>query len=203
MTATKNEFNNSAKIYLGIWERTDSGVHAIFGDPQCELQKRRTEAKRILAFYQIARKFKLACEEPGKRFAPVFKAVDAEQEVNNCSEAIVAVERVRGKLTKAYGEDLLVPATKVLWCKFKSPIVICDRLTIYPFGFQRKGLRYKDFFDKWQEEFQKRQDEISNACDGLNPKTSEGKKNISQRWFRERVFDRYLMLLGMSKKRLP
>ena len=197
MTEIKNKYARHAEKYLRWLGHADRDAFEIFAPSQRGWsEKRRKDLSWMLSTegYKVARTILTTPEKSkGKRrFEPIFDIVDKVSSVSNRSEAIEAVEHVRIELRKFYHRDLLVAASKILWFKFKSPIIICDNLATGALNLDRNRLDYKTFYNEWYKRFTEEEPQISKACAELVKKHQGSKGDISQLWFRERVFDFYL-----------
>ena len=193
MTKTKNKFDVYAEGYFtNLWQPTDSEACEIFTNPKNEsLEKRAKRVKPIFApsKYRIDDNFEPKTPESKRDFKPVLEIVDAVQKSELDSDgAVQTVERVIKEFHGRYGRTLLVAASKTLWFKFKSPIVIIDKRVKKSLGLEGNGC-YEDLFRKWHEDFKEQKQEISCACARLSQKHPGNEDVILAPWFEERVFD--------------
>ena len=180
----------SAKNYLGFWLCEDRHHCKIFNSHKNrEDEDRLDQLHNAMNFYRIARNFPAACEEDHEeRYAPVLRIVDAID--NGRKQPVAAVEECAAKLWNEYGKYVLSAASKLLWIKFRSPIVIYD-------GNARKSLKapegdYAAYYELWRKEYAKNKSAVADACARLAEEHPGEQKNISQEWFRHRVLDSYL-----------
>ena len=197
MTGIENKYAQYARKYLGWLGHADRDAFEIFAPSQCGWsEKRRKDLSWMLSKegYKVARTILTGPEilKGKRRFEPIFDIVDKMSGIKNRSEAIKAVEYVRSELGNFYGRDLLVAASKILWFKFKSPIIICDNLATEALNLDRNHLSYEIFYNEWYKRFTVEEPQISKACAELAKKHTGSEEDISQLWFRERVFDFYL-----------
>lgn len=116
------------------------------------------------------------------------------------------VSSLAGEFSKKYGKNAVSAASKFLWLRFRSPVVIFDSRAI---GWLRaNGYKvpyaggYKEYRKHWLAAFSDHEKEISKACAGLaevkdySLAFEEKEKHVAEisqaRWFKERVFDKYL-----------
>ena len=191
-----------AEEYLTLWEDVDSDACAVFSSNwRGRPEEREKRVRRALHNYDIARNFGEKPEKKAgkKRFEPIFRVIDAVR-LDDFAGPVEAVEHVRKGIKGVYGvphsESFFVAASKILWFKFKSPIVICDSRAMEALGLKGKQRCYKTFHDEWHKKFKAEEAAISKACDALAKKHPGHKKLISERSFRERVFDRRLWVEG-------
>jgi hypothetical protein len=108
------------------------------------------------------------------------------------------------KLGEAYPREsgtkpkLLSAATKFLWMRFKSPVVLYDRYArLCIMGADKAA--YSDYLRKWWETFDVHKNQIAAACPEIIPfkrftlaasmTDDEIQGLVEQTWFQERVFD--------------
>ena len=192
-----------AEEYLKLWKKFDSDACDIFSDAEYGWSPEREDgARTALDKYDIARNFWKEFEE--KRFEPLFEVIDAVQNLDDFTDSngvinpVEAVVHVRRKLKNFYRRNVCVAASKILWFKFKSPIAICDRLTMTALGLKGNRRSYKNFYPLWKKRFEKDEAAISKACHELaeaHPKCKHRGK-ISKLWFRERTLDMCLLEEG-------
>ena len=183
-----------ANTYLGFWEDIDSDACAVFSDAWSGWSLEREErARRALHEYDIARNFWKKFEKGKRRFEPLFGVIDAVENLDGFADPVEAVAHVREGLKNFYSRSLFVAASKILWFKFKSPIVICDSLTMNALGLKGNRRNYEHFYPLWHKRFKDEKAAIAKACDEFAKVRPEHKNIISQPWFRERVFDVLLL----------
>ena len=192
MTATKQEYAECAERYLRLWKSTDSIACPIFANPQRELSEGLwKDVDRILCEYGID------CNFPEKRYEKIFEVVDAVSESDLKRDGVVkTVDRVQNEFKRIYGEHLIVAASKTLWFKFQSPIVVIDSRAEGALKIEYQGPRYEIFFRAWQDKFKQEKGKISEACAELAQTHPNHNDKICLPWFAERVLDRYLWEKG-------
>ena len=179
-----DNYINHAEKYLGFWKSVDSRACEIFASPRCERSdESEKDMSRILQAHDISRK---------RRFEPLFDVLDAVENLDGFSSPVEAVAHVREELA-CDSKILSFAASNILWFKFKSPIVICDRRSMDAFDLPRNRRNYEHFYPEWRERFAKEEAAISKACDELAKAHPKHKDTISEPWFRERVFDTRLL----------
>ena len=197
-----DNYINHAEEYLGFWEEIDSDACAIFsGDWRGRAEERRKGASWALQKYGIARNCGKKHErDAGKeRFEPLFEAIDAVENLKGFVDPVEAVAHVRDHLKDSYRRTLSVAASKILWFKFKSPIVICDSRAMNALGLKGNRRNYEHFYPLWRERFKSEKATIAKACDKFAEANPKHKSMISKPWFRERVFDTRLWEEGKRK----
>ena len=103
---------------------------------------------------------------------------------------------------RSYLFEILSLMTKIMWLKFRRPIIIYDKNCRSALGFRSvPGLT--QYYDRWLFQYKLFKDDIRMACDALpeqrqfaidgstvSKETVE--RIVSAEWFRQRVFDMYL-----------
>jgi len=106
-----------------------------------------------------------------------------------------------------YGGNKTSASSKFLWIRYQAPVVIYDdnayQFLKKTFVGQLRERDYPEYRREWLRQFDTRENCIQSACDGLvgvkafslaHGDTNENVKCIvGSRWFRERVFDKYLL----------
>jgi len=138
------------------------------------------------------------------RFQPSLEIIDnvTMNEIEaNPVEAIIQTSR---RLSSRYGNDVVISATtKLLWMKFRYPIVIFDGYTETALGTKR----IREYFDQWNARYVHYEQSVIEACDILSdslqftcdPKVATTEFVVelaSADWFRRRVFGTYLYNIG-------
>jgi hypothetical protein len=113
-------------------------------------------------------------------------------------------KRKSGKAT-----ELVSAASKFLWIRRQSPVVIFDRRAHSCLKMMNAtpGTTYATFRQAWLTEFQTYETQIRSDCHGLSSSgvkdfapDSKGKNGVKtllhRRWFHERVFDKFLWWNG-------
>lgn len=104
---------------------------------------------------------------------------------------------------------LLSAASKLLWLRNRSPVVIYDRRALQALnrlGHNLQKSAYEPYYSAWQETFSNHRREIvaaSNAVPSIikftaayNHSKTQIKELVKNEWFLERVLDQYLWLVG-------
>jgi hypothetical protein len=170
--------------------------------------------REAAAVYGVARNLKRRFDE-GKglpRFKPVLdivKSLDATYFSDK--KFISSIERVRNRIACAYGgSDSLSFTTKILWLRFKCPIIVYDANSLKVLGTKKS--EFAPFCAAWKEAYGKVRADIETACERLpavakfsvfgNDLTREYiTELISNDWFKERVFDSWLWHTGAKSSR--
>jgi hypothetical protein len=152
--------------------------------------------------YGIIRNFKVIEEKP--RLKAALDILERSQ-LPTPENAVDIVERLAKELQKIYGKTPLSAASKFLWMRFKSPIIIYDQLanTWLRVNSGYKDDSYMNYCKFWREEYIKRESDIRDACAELATfkqfTFASGVDDITlsewtrSTWFRERVFDHFML----------
>jgi hypothetical protein len=201
-------FHYAAHTYLDNWVRCDRNARREldFGrDTPLDDEQACKQIAVVANVYGIARNFSKDSEKEALRYSPVWAALKSfktrpasEQDAKDC------VERLVRELRATYEEGLLSAASKVLWMRFGSPIILYDRYAwnwmCSHGGCSRSG-SYADFNDAWRKSFLSRRNDVNDACDSLRGSKAlrflcpgdvtekEFGEVVSSHWFAERVFD--------------
>ena len=151
--------------------------------------------------YSVIRNFRVESEHGDARLSPVWKALQEIEAPVSDQDAKDCVEKLVVALKGIYGRELVSAASKFLWMRFGSPIIIYDSLTwnwMCKQGCSTIG-NYDDFYEAWRKNFEDEQREIGAACEELlsvrkffcpsEVTNEEFEQAVSSRWFAERVFD--------------
>jgi hypothetical protein len=204
-------FYYAAHTYMDNWVVCDREARKVlgFGSGTTPTDKAAcVQLKKVATIYSVARNFKKV-EVECERLSPVWTALqEIEHKPVSAEDAKDCVEKLVNSLKPTYGCGLLSAASKFLWMRFGSPIIIYDSLT---WDWMRKQVEYSsiktynEFYDAWRKEFDDHHKEIDTACEELlnanitkflcpSECPSEEEKNefeqaVKSQWFAERVFD--------------
>ena len=206
MTLETESYHYSAHTYLDEWLWIDRDARRVLGYEEGKETDReigRLKLLEVATYYRVIRNF--PGEEPLSRLGTVWDEVAKVEKPQSAEEA----KRVVNQLAISIRPDhrLHSAASKFLWMRFGDPIVICDSVAWAWMRRQQNGLRdsssWDDFYDRWQEEFAKREGKIRSACAELalmrkfmqpNVVTeSEFTEAIRSNWFTRRVFDHFML----------
>ncbi|WP_281647374.1 hypothetical protein [Parendozoicomonas sp. Alg238-R29] len=153
-------------------------------------------------YYKIVRNFK-TIDEP-YRFKKAHEILNTVESISHDNVSDKVLE-LAFKFENSYGTNAILAASKLLWLKFKSPVIIYDSRAYN--WLKRKNNKitlgeYKNYRDAWLTEFEKVLPTIKECCSELvsvkkftqayELSDSEISSLTSEPWFHERVFDKYL-----------
>ncbi|ELI5413155.1 hypothetical protein RRJ79_004541 [Vibrio parahaemolyticus] len=196
-----NNFYYFSMIYLSDWVYWDEP----FVERLSDLDKcvRITGLHDAAKYYKVTRNFKKIAENV--RFEKALDELELISRPTNAEEAISAVNDLSTALMNIYGKNAVSAASKFLWLKFKNPILIYDSRAfewLKVRGYQISVGDYASYYDAWSRAYCAVESEIDMSVKGLykvkeysqayNRDEQTIKSLTSERWFKERIFDKYL-----------
>lgn len=191
-----------AMSYLNQWLKNDSRWYGSINSSDSR-SKQLQAIKEAATHYRVARNWRSVSEE-GERYGPILDfllhcgpipAGDVASYVTRAAEDLKKINEDR---------NVLSMTSKLLWIKFRSPIVIYDKQAKEALGV--RGGDYSIFLKAWRDKFSEEKEMIASACRSLengitfcvNPDL--GLENLkaltSSDFFMERVFDMKLWTVG-------
>jgi len=165
---------------------------------------------RLSGFYEAAKYYKVTrnfvtLDEP-KRLEAASSILHKVSSHITDENVVATVNSLAKSFQEKYGKNAVSAASKLLWLRVRSPVIIFDSRALkwlktngYPVPY---GGGYGEYRKKWLAAFQEHEVRIQSACAGLvavrkyTHAHEESEKAISDlcssRWFKERVFDKYL-----------
>lgn len=198
----------AALATLNLWLMTDASVHADLNNGSNE--------KKLAALARGAHRWGfdselLGCHEEGTglaRFQPALAFLDGLELPDFEGDVTTIITKTAHRLSLRYGNRNLVSATtKLLWMKFKSPIIVYDADTELALGTDL----LRRFYDQWHARFAVYESEVLDACESLqhvlnyvcDPEISSAEfvQNLAaESWFQQRVFGSYLANIGRNAR---
>jgi hypothetical protein len=210
------DFRYAAFTYLYEWVCYDRHFMKALKFPEgseTDSELARKELFEVAKHYDIIRNFKL--EEGTPRLLPAWSALKGIEAPASGEDAKERVTELVANLRDAYKRDLWSAASKFLWMRFQSPIVIYDSITwrwMCDNGGCPRGGGYDGFYDAWQRKFDENKAEIRAACEELKelstatkffgsdkPSQQQFEADVSSGWFAERVFDHAILIDAQTK----
>lgn len=197
----------SALAYLSFWWRHDRAILQGFASSDSDVRLKALET--TLRTYKIVRQF----SQSSRQALLAVLERQIHQQRPRFDEVSWRVEETVESLPGH--KNLVSAASKLLWQKFRSPIVIYDGNTLSALcqrGHRLKKGDYAAFLDAWHAVYDTERRSIESACArladslkfcevGLEVPFTEVRRVTSERWFQERVFDRMLWFEGIPKKK--
>ena len=195
-------FNYFALMYLNDWYWWDKPFSERIGGP--DKDDSREAFHEAAKYYKVTRNF--SGLENEKRLAAAEALVLGVAGPISNKNACATVQSLAASFQEKYGKNAISAASKFLWLRFKSPVIIFDSRAIAWLRANSYKIPHRAGYDiyreKWLLAFSEHEQKIRKACEGLvqvkrySMAAEETDKDIealvSQRWFMERVFDKYL-----------
>ena len=188
-----------AHKFLDLW-RDEEPLHKdMQGAPSAK------QIRAGLKHFKVARTFKGLSDDVAEQISADLVEVSDRRE-GNYIEKVTSLAR---RFKKDFDQFNLSAASKLLWLRNRRPYLIYDARAVR--ALRRLGNKstdnYTSYCEAWQEEYEKRSEEVSLAANGL---VSLPRKYtaaflledrqitdlVQAKWFRERVFDIYLWEIG-------
>jgi hypothetical protein len=198
----EKNFKFFALSYLNDWVKYDEKFVTEFSaeDPNDRRQCMRRAAK----YYGIARNFKTIPFDT-ERLKSALIAMDAVGSITEENVDLIVCSLAQ-TFQLAYGKNLVSAASKFLWLRHKSPVVILDSQAIQCLNKLSGGKLFQSDYaayrKEWRSQFAKHGDCIKSACVeivsikefSLAYKIADEDllRLVRNRWFEERVFDKFL-----------
>ncbi len=198
-------FRFLALHYLNDWCAYDSGFVQglrLEGDRNTRLRKLR----EVAIYYRVARNFKTIVED---RLDGALKAIDAVKHPITDENVDSTVRGIAKAFKSDYDKNLISAASKFLWILHKAPVVIYDARaisTLRSCGEKFGECDYKGYRKGWLAQFVVHEKSIQKACAELIQvkdyslahamADKELASLVRNRWFHERVFDKFLWWNG-------
>jgi hypothetical protein len=160
-------------------------------------------------YYKVIRSFKKEGEKGG-RLHPAWMALrsSTRPESGEIEHVVDCVCKLKDRLKTAYKFDALSASSKLLWLRYRSPIIIFDSRASRHLQYldEPRSNSYQDYCQSWRNHFDSCQRAIARACRDLPPlkhftaaddiSNTALKAIVKETWFHERVFDNYLWTKG-------
>lgn len=198
----------AALATLNLWLLTDSSVHKELNDG--------TDREKLAAIARGANRWGFEHElqsihDEGAglvRFQPALDLIDGLRLQDFEDEPTTTIAKTARLLSLRYGNGNVVSATtKLLWMKFRSPIIIYDSKA----GLALGANLLRKFYDQWHARYAVHRAEILDSCNALqdvldyvsDPGIASAdfvRDLAAENWFQQRVFGNYLTNIGRSAR---
>jgi hypothetical protein len=194
-----------ALMYLNDWYWWDK--------PFIERLRNKDKSERLEAlhdaakFYKVTRNFKKI--EESNRLELALDHLESFQGPVDSENVNKTVNDLSEALKVEYGKHTISASSKFLWLRFKSPVIIYDSRALgwlTTNGFKPSDDSYASFRESWLKAFCEKEQEIKLSCTDLHTVKEYSHANsatdseilwlVSETWFHERVFDKYLWFYG-------
>jgi hypothetical protein len=170
--------------------------------------EQRAAVGRAVTALGVVRSLKRGPEEAAgtPRFEPVRECLYAVVRRPSGSDFVAVTDAIARAIAARYGgSSFLSLASKLLWIRFRHPIVIYDSLVRKELG-TRAG-DYAAYVDAWQRRYAVLEPQIVRVCERLATDTARSARTSPARrrhvaeeeWFRRRVLDIHLWLIGARR----
>lgn len=196
-----DNFKYFALMYLNDWHFWDSPLsERIFStNKEDSLNAFHSAAK----YYKVTRNFPIDESEARLQGAlDLVKSDSSKLVTNNVCEM---VNNLALAFERRYGKNAVSAASKFLWLRHKSPVVIFDsraKKWLDCNGYKVPVNNYEEYRNQWLTAFSDNSEKIEEACAALmtvrdfsmafERSTEEVVSVTTSIWFQERVFDKYL-----------
>ena len=143
--------------------------------------------------------------------AAALEAIDAIADSITGDNVDAIVWELEKTFKSVYDRHALSAASKLLWIRHRSPVVIYDGQackTLKRLGSKFKGGNYKAYRGEWMRQFADHESGYSESLRGTSSRQgvlvahdmpdSELAALAAERWFHERVFDNFLWRTGAA-----
>jgi hypothetical protein len=197
-----NNFHYGAYSYLDEWMRKDRRFHETLSN-RAEASVARRCLVDVATYYGVIRTLKKEARETD-RLLPVLEALQ-EVEIISENNVVQTVEAFANALGKTYGGFPLSAASKFLWMRFRTPVVIYDSIVSEWLskncGYKYDG--YRNYFELWSRAYSNCKEPIQQACTDLASikkftlacENSDDEVSLwsASEWFQQRVFDHSIL----------
>jgi hypothetical protein len=194
-------YRHAAMTYLNEWLESDYFAMRDIADQA----KSRQALVQFARDYGVIRCFKTERDEGDERLSHAHRLLFEQTGPYDRAQAIQMVGEFDSQLKAVYQCDHLSAASKFLWLRFQSPVILYDSLAWTWIARQvapRKLTTYEEYCSVWLEEFRSREEQLRAACDSLRAvrdfcypsllEKAEIDDAIASTWFVERVFDNFI-----------
>ena len=200
-----NNFLYSAYSYLDEWMQRDRCFYTALAferENQLSVEEGANCLVEVAKYYKVIRTLTDTGEKP--RLKAGYEALQATGPLVD-GDAAGMVERFAKSLHTSYGKYALSAASKFLWMRFRSPVIIYDKFAAEWLskhcGYTGGG--YSSYHKIWSREYPQFQERIREACRDLqnvkrftlacNVSEEQFSEWITSRWFMERVLDHHMV----------
>jgi len=161
---TKMEY--CALWYLNQWQSSEKEIHRMISSES--KNERLMGINSGASYFRVARTIPTMPEKKNKkeRYEPVLEVIDKYDAAGFTKDNLSKfVERVQRELNSFYKKNMLSATSKMLWLKFRSPIIILDSQAKKALNVKKN--EYSKFVKEWDKEYNKYEREITDACGRL------------------------------------
>jgi hypothetical protein len=194
----ETSFLQCATQYGRYWLKTERQLVSQLASP--ELYLRLSALQRAAGYFRIARNFPTAFDTAIgiQRLMPVLNTLDRYRTQSITRDSLCdVIEQLRRELGVPYGgRDFLSAATKLLWLLHRDSVIIFDSQARAALGTPPGD--FPRYFEQWFEEYERSTGVLTAVCVDARKKMGADADalDMTQEWFRRRVFDTYLWNRG-------
>jgi len=196
-----DNFKYFALMYLNDWHFWDSPLsERIFSsNKEDSLSAFHSAAK----YYKVTRNFPI--DEGEARLQGALDLVKSDSSQLGENNVCEIVNNLALAFERRYGKNAVSAASKFLWLRHKSPVVIFDsraKKWLDRNGYKVPANNYEGYRSQWLTAFSDNSKKIEEACAALmtvrdfsmafDSSAEEVLSVTTSTWFEERVFDKYL-----------
>jgi hypothetical protein len=200
-------FGFCALQYLLTWLRDEKHLHELMRGQGDKLD---AGIEAALPYFQVARNFAGISKDDTKRQDIRRALMQADAFADDPERC---VRELAGNLESTFDKNLISAASKLLWLRHRDPFIIYDSRAVAALAIDRYGgsfdkRSYPEYCERWRSAYATHRKDIKTAVAELGdlhgivrqlvPEWSS--KEVSGRWFAERVFDRYLWMSGRATR---
>lgn len=198
----------AALATLNLWLLTDASVHADLnsGSDEEKLAAIARGADRWGFDHILKAKHD---EETGlARFQPALELIEGLRLQDFDEDPTTTITKTAQRLSLRYGNGKVLSATtKLLWMKFRSPVIVYDANAELALGTDL----LRRFYDQWYARYAVYKTDILDACNSLqdvldyvcDPAIASAdfvRDLAAESWFQQRVFGTYLTNIGRNAR---
>ena len=202
-------FEYCAVSYLEQWVRHESRHHKALQSPDA------TSVRAALAYFKVSRGFAgIAEASTGAKVAKLLVQYDKYVTKNTAADRVTSLAEVLGQDLDA--DILLSASSKLLWLRRRLPYVIYDSRAVRALNLMNlppTPSDYSGYSNSWRKAFAVRRKDLEIAAGRVTAfrkftaaahlGKSEVAAIVSEDWFVERVFDKYLWIVGAPPAKAP
>ena len=188
---SQRAITRAANLYARAWIDLEQGL--VSGLGAVDRATRLQTLQRCAGQFRIARNFptRFDIERGIPRLNPVLAILDTLPADLRADRLFDIVAVTSQRFATAYGmKVLLSAATKLLWLKYRDPVIIYDSQVRASLGVRAGD--YPDYVRQWRASYSRHASGIRSAASHIRIPGVP----CEREWFRRRVFDLYLWAEG-------
>ncbi len=200
-------FKSFALLYLNDWYEKDRGFIEELSSSTSTKEVRLRCLGEAAQYYGVLRDFGGVAKKGLDQALTMLEKVAQTVTIKNVCMVVPKLARdFESAYSKENGKEKVSAASKFLWIRCQSPVVIRDSNAFVCLQSARGGKLskwdYAAYWKEWRKQFAKRKVRIRSACAELvrikefslakDMTDRELKSIVESRWFHERVFDKCL-----------